>query len=354
MVRQVFAWYAEQGATLYRVVKKLDASPWKPRSGKAWSRPTVLGILHCEWYVGRAYYGRRSHRIQPRSRDGTESSEAKTVRTDKPPSEWIEVPVPRIVDDSLFARVQERIQESRRFSKRCLKRKRVYLLRGLLKCGVCGYNYTGHTQARRSKHGGRVDNTYYGCRRTPPSAVPPGDQPCTNTRLLGAGVEEVVWKTVRDLLVDSDALARAISAWLHETTAESTGSERRKLATARLNDLRKQRERLIDAYQSGALDLEDFRSRKEALEDRILGVEHELAELHSAESQRERAIRQAAGAHAVAAQLRDRLRNPDFDLKRAILRLAVEKVVVIHHRLEIHLALPVSGNFDFLPKSPSV
>jgi site-specific DNA recombinase len=331
MVRQVFAWYAEEGATLYRVVKKLDASPWRSRSGKAWSRPTVLGILHCEWYVGRAYYGRRSHRVQPRSRDGTELPVPKTMRTAKPRSEWIEVQVPRIVDDGLFACVQERIQESRRFSKRCLKRKRVYLLRGLLKCGVCGYTYSGHTYTRRSKDERSVEHRYYGCRRTSPSAVPP--EPCTNTRLLGAGVEEVVWKTVRDLLVDSDALARAISAWLLETTAESRGSERRKLATARLNDLRRQRERLID---------------EEALEDRTLTVEHELAELHSAESQRERAVRQAAGAQAVAAQLRDRLRNPDFDLKRAILRLAVEKVVVINHRLEIHLALPVSGNFDLI------
>ena len=348
MVRQIFAWYAEEGATLYRVVKKLNASPWKPRSGKAWSHPTVLSILHCEWYVGRAYYGRRSHRMQPRSRDGMESPGAKRIRTDKPRSEWIEVSVPRILDDELFARVQERIQESRRFSKRCLKREGVYLLRGLLKCGVCGYTYFGHTQTRRSKYEGRVEHAYYGCRRTSPSAVQGGDKPCTNTRLLAAGVEEVVWTTVRDLLLDSDALAREISAWLHETTADSKDSDRQKLATARLNDLRKQRERLIDAYQSGVLDLADFRSRKEEIEDRTLAVEHELAELRSTESRRELAVRQAAGAQAVVAQLRDRLRNPDFNLKRAILRLAVEKVVVIHHRLEIHLALPVSGNFDLM------
>jgi site-specific DNA recombinase len=222
----------------------------------------------------------------------------------------------------------------------------VYLLRGLLKCGVCGYTYFGHTQTRRSKSEGQVEHAYYGCRRTSPSAVHGGDKPCTNTRLLGAGVEEVVWTTVRNLLLDSDALARAISAWLHEATAESRDTERRKLTTARLDDLRKQRERLIDAYQSGVLELVDFRSRKEALEDRTLAVEHELAELRSADSRRELATRQAAGAQAVVAQLRDRLRNPDFNLKRAILRLAVEKVVVIHHRLEIHLALPVSGSFD--------
>jgi site-specific DNA recombinase len=348
MVRQIFAWYAEEGATLYRVVKKLNASPWKPRSGKAWSHPTVLSILHREWYVGRAYYGRRSYRMQERSRDGAESPGPLTIRTDKPRSEWIEVPVPRILDNELFARVQERIQESRRFSKRCLKREGVYLLRGLLKCGVCGYTYFGHTQISRPKYEGPVEHPYYACRRTSPSAVQGADRPCTNTRLMGGGVEEVVWTTVRDLLLDSDALAREISTWLHETTTDSKDSERQKLATARLNDLRRQRERLIDAYQSGVLDLADFRPRKEALEDRTLAVEHELAELRSGESRRELAIRQAAGAKAVVAQLRDRLRNPDFNLKRAILRLVVEKVVVIHHRLEIHMALPVSGSFDLM------
>jgi site-specific DNA recombinase len=268
MVRQVFAWYAEEGATLYRVVKKLDASPWRSRSGKAWSRPTVLGILHCEWYVGRAYYGRRSHRVQPRSRDGTELPVPKTMRTAKPRSEWIEVQVPRIVDDGLFACVQERIQESRRFSKRCLKRKRVYLLRGLLKCGVCGYTYSGHT-----------DTTVAGGRRRPRCRQETSRAPTRGC----SGRESRRWSGRPSVIFWSTA-----TLWLGRSRP------------GRLNDLRRQRERLIDAYQSGVLDLADFRSRKEALEDRTLTVEHELAELHSAESQRERAVRQAAGAQAVA------------------------------------------------------
>jgi site-specific DNA recombinase len=33
MVRQAFAWYAEEGATLYQVVQKLNTSSWKPRIG---------------------------------------------------------------------------------------------------------------------------------------------------------------------------------------------------------------------------------------------------------------------------------------------------------------------------------
>jgi len=216
----------------------------------------------------------------------------------------------------------------------------------LLKCGLCGYAYTAYTQISHSKYEGPVEYPYYTCGRTSPSSVHGTDQPCTNTPLMGAGVEKVVWTTVRDLLLDSDALARKIADWLHQATADSKNGELQKLTTARLKELRRQRERLIDAYQSGALDLADFQPRKEALENRILAVEHEQAELRSRESRRDLAIRHATGAQAVAVQLCDRLRNPDFKLKRAILRLVVDKVIVIHHRLEIHLALPVSGSFD--------
>jgi hypothetical protein len=165
---------------------------------------------------------------------------------------------------------------------------------------------------------------------------------------MGAGVDKIVWATVRDLLLDGDALGREIAGWLQQETSDAADAQLQKRATDRLKDLHRQRERLIDALQSGALDLGDFRPRKDHLEERILAVEHELAEARSRQSRRELAVRHAESAPAIAARLRERLRDPDFKLKRAILSLVVEKVVVLHHRLEIHLALPVSGSFDLM------
>ena len=63
-------------------------------------------------------------------------------------------------------------------------------------------------------------------------------------------------------------------------------------------------------------------------------------------ARKELAIRQVAGAEAIVEQLRARLHDPDFETKQAIVRLVVEKVVATGHRLEIHLALPVSGVYD--------
>ncbi len=337
MVRQLFAWYAAEGATLDGTLRKMNASPWKTRRGKStWNAGTVLGVLRNEWYIGTAYYNRRSHRIGPG---------AKVVRRDRPQSEWIVVPVPCIIDAKVFARVQERIQENRRFSRRHLKRKQTYLLRGLLKCGICGYAYLGSTQVSRSKYEGPIEYPYYSCSMRAPLRSGRAEQ-CTNGQLMGTGADEVVWTTVRDLLLDNDALTQRLQSWLVRKIEDPADDERLRATSQRLAELHRQRERLIDAYQTGAIDLEDFTGRKTSIEEHLLGVKHEQAELRSQVVQRDLAIQQVAGAEVVVARLRDQLENPDFTTKQAILRLAVEKVVVTGHRLEIHLALPVSGGFD--------
>jgi site-specific DNA recombinase len=337
MVRQLFAWYAEEGTTLDATLRRLNESRWKTRRGKeTWNASTLLGILRNEWYVGKAYYNRRSHRSGP----GTG-----VTRRDRPRAEWISVPVPPIVDDRLFARVQERIQENRRFAGRRLQRKGSYLLRGLLKCGLCGYAYLGSTQISRSKYEGPVEYPLYNCSMRYPlrsgRAVP-----CINGQLMGNGADEIVWSTVRDLLLSNDALAERLRAWLARQTELSVEDDRLKAATDRLADLRRQRDRLIDAYQAGVLDLGDFTDRKTSIEEDLLAVEHEQVQLKSQVVQRDLAIQQVTGAQALVGRLREQLENPDFFTKQAILRLVVDKIVVTGHRLELYVALPVSGSFE--------
>ena len=157
----------------------------------------------------------------------------------------------------------------------------------------------------------------------------------------------------RDLLADGEAVAEQLEAWLKRSTADPAADERERLTKSRLEDLKGQRSRLIDAYQTGVLDLNEFRVRKDGIEERILAVEHELAELRSWASRRDLAARQVVTAAAIVKELRDRLPDADFATKQAILRLVVDKVVVHGKRLEIHLALPVSGGCNLgLPWGP--
>ena len=69
-----------------------------------------------------------------------------------------------------------------------------------------------------------------------------------------------------------------------------------------------------------------------------------MAELQSWASRKELAVRQMASAETIVGQLRAHLESPDFETMQSILQLVIEKVVVTDHRLELHLALPVSGS----------
>ena len=162
--------------------------------------------------------------------------------------------------------------------------------------------------------------------------------------LLVAGADEAVWTTVRDLLLDNDTLVGHLRSWLERTASDPAGDERLALTSSRLTEMNRQRTRLTDAYQNGALELDEFRSRKDAIEERILGAQQEMAELQSWASRRELAVRQMASAETIVGQLRAHLASPDFETMQSILQLVIEKVVVTDHRLEIHLALPVSGS----------
>ena len=345
LVRQVFSWYADEGITIHRVVTRLNGSSWKKRRGRVgWYATTVLAMLQCEWYVGTAHYNRVAHRLQERGgSDRSELRGSKVIKTGRPRAEWIVVPVPRIVDDALFERAKQRLADNRRFAARRLKDKTTYLLRGLLRCGQCGFAYVGTTRHVSPKRTGFAQHRYYMCTKysNPDPANPAGR--CKSPRLLMAGADEAVWTTVRELLADGEAVGEQLQQWLRRSTTDPSLDDRERLAVSRQGELEGQRGRLIDAYQLGALDLNDFRSRKEAIEERILAVEHELAELRSWASKRELAGRQVDGAAAVAAELRTRLSDADFGTKQAILRLLIERIVVHGRRLEIHLALPVSG-----------
>lgn len=348
MVRQIFQWYAEEGMTLYRLLQRLNASPWKTRPGrKEWAATTVLRMLRCEWYVGTAYYNRtRSTRNRRSHADLPSKKTPKYTVAERPRNEWIEVPVPPLIDEALFRRVQQRLQENRRFSKRRLKQEGVFLLKGLMKCGLCGYAYIGETRIDRRRDGQEYAYHYYLCsmRMAPlPGAV---RTRCSNQRLRVAGVNDAVWTAVRDLLLDSDTLARELAAWVELTaTAPPEADDRIRKAEARIQELARQADRLTEAFQIGALPLETFRTRIETIKEKRLATELDLAQFNAEHMQAEVARGRALGAQEFIETLKPKLLDADFDTQQTILRLLVERVVVNGRHLDIHLALPVSGNF---------
>jgi site-specific DNA recombinase len=68
------------------------------------------------------------------------------------PERHIQVPVPAIVDEALFAAAAEQLEENRRRNRERLAGLQ-YLLRGLLVCQKCGYCFTGYNPRPRRYYG---------------------------------------------------------------------------------------------------------------------------------------------------------------------------------------------------------
>ena len=68
-----------------------------------------------------------------------------------PPEEWIEIPVPSLVDPTVFELARTQLEENRR-RKRRQKTGASWLLQGLTVCRRCGYAYYGKAAPRSRKY----------------------------------------------------------------------------------------------------------------------------------------------------------------------------------------------------------
>ena len=194
------------GATLFAEAKRLNLegvpSPGKKyrgktrRTGTTWS-PTAISRL-----VGRRAYG-GTHVI--RSSAGE-----------------IEREVPPIVAEDLRLAAAARLTDNKRFGGG--RPVRPYLLRGLIKCEECAWNYCG--VSRKAKDGYRFR---YACpvssaRRFDPSAVRRG---CPTIDALW--LEDLVWEDIRRFVSDpGEALARPRTK--RTRTARGRGARHRRAA----------------------------------------------------------------------------------------------------------------------------
>jgi site-specific DNA recombinase len=141
VVRLVFDAYTQQGLSMGTIARLLNQREVPTRTQHShWNRSTVWKMLHNPAYQGRAYYGktelRPRQRITRRARQRGLPSRNSAFR-ERPRHDWIEIPVPALVSEAIFALAQEQLEKNKRFSPR--RTIEPSLLQGMLVCQRCGY-----------------------------------------------------------------------------------------------------------------------------------------------------------------------------------------------------------------------
>lgn len=128
-VRMIFRMKAS-GESYARIISELDASGHKTRSGSPWSKSAIYEMLRNEKYTGIYIYGR----AQAAGRDGKRNNHASN-----PEDQITRVPggLPAIITYDLWRKVREMSKEGKVLGGKN-HAKNIYVLSGLVRCGVCG------------------------------------------------------------------------------------------------------------------------------------------------------------------------------------------------------------------------
>jgi len=319
-VQAAYRWVWQEHLGVRAVTRRLNEHGVPPPAGGPfWRESTVHRILTNPAYRGETFYHRTGDET-PGPGDG----HSRKVR---PPEEWIRIPVPVIVPAEEWEMVQEELARHRQLAQRHARSQR-YLLQGLVRCGHCGHRLAGQECDRR---------LYYVC-RSKRNLQP--EERCPGRWVRAEVLEGLVWEAVQELLLSPEQVLASYQeqreAWL-----QSESEQERRVLEREAETLRQRRQRLVDAYETGAISLEELVQRRQRLEK----AQHELArrqrewELHQQQGEGFARALCELGRYRVAIQ--ESLDSLTFEQRREILTLLVEEVVIHEDKIVVSHILPV-------------
>src|SRR3712207_366482 len=204
VVRDLFGWFADEGASVCELTRRLHRLGIASPSGlEGWHFSTVRNVLNNPVYFGQVFGNRlRARPVQRRRSALRPAGRTGDGRRVADPAEWVAVAtVPAIVPREQFERSQERLAYNQRMAPRN-NRVHDYLLRGLVSCGHC-------RRACAGRHVWRGYDYYVRRTSTRPSPQPPGEG-CPTRCIPGRPLEELVWRDLCEVLAAPAMIAHAM------------------------------------------------------------------------------------------------------------------------------------------------
>jgi len=306
IVRKIFYWLNEERMSCYSIANRLNAMgvPTRYRidgrllKGKAtaniWRGAGVYNMLRNSVYKGVWVYGKRAK---------------------NPQQSQIEVEVPAIVDDHTFDKALIRFKENNVWADR--NSKQLYILRGLVKCELCGSTFGGCSTA--TKQGQR---RYYRCNGRVRHEAPQGR--CNAMGISADLIENLIWNHISRLVQNPAVVKGIVQNKL--TSIEEDNCESEIIgAKNRIEELMEAEKRLLSLYadprnkfSKEALDteLEGILSSRELIEQRL----RDLIETRISEKeQRDR----LENINYILSKLRNRVKKATPEIKQQVIQSLV-------------------------------
>ena len=341
VVHQVYDLYTASGLSIGAIARRLNEHSVPTRKGAArWCRSTIWAMLRNPAYRGMACFGKTQTAMRQRTNNRTlrlrgglptRNSASHELARDQ----WIEVPVPALVDEDTFALAQECLQSNKKHaSRRTLDPS---ILQGLVHCRHCGYAlYRTSTRSSARKI------YYYRCLGSDAWRYQ-GKAKCDQRPIRLDLLEHLVWSEIVHLLEDPTLIQTELNRRLEAARNSSPAKRQQESLTRDLAQVHKSMDRLLTAYQEDLLSLNELRRRMPALRQREQRLQGELQSLSAQLADQAAYLRLAESLSAFLARLRGNAQTLDVRDRQRISRLLVKEVVVADDSITIRHSIPTAA-----------
>lgn len=309
-VRRIYQMYLD-GFGFGSIATELNKLGVKTKVGKTFTKNAIHDILINEKYIGTMVYNRRKAH--------------KSKRDYKPESEIIraENVMPDIIRKNDFMKVQQKIKTNLRQPR--TDAKTYYLLVGKIKCGLCGYSYSGGQQ-RKIKSSGKKYMLYACVNRRAHKAC--DNKAIRQDQIESWVIENLIENVFNDTAIDkiADNMAR-IFATSHDLTAGDM-----QVLENDKNALQVKINRLLDLYVDGNLDKKTLDNKLAELNKQLNIIASRLSELAYMKSIKSFDI------NIIKDYLHNSCKNlhsEDDNIKRSVIEAFVEQVTVYMDHIEV-------------------
>ncbi len=241
-----------------------------------WERSTIWAMLRNPAYRGMACFGKtgeasRQHRDNRAVRmRGHPARRAPRPLQETPKDQWIQIPVPALVDERTFDLAQERLQDNKKFSPR--RTVEPNILQGLVHCARCGYAlYRTSTRSSARKI------YYYRCLGSDAWRYR-GQARCSARPIR---LDHTVWTEVARLLEDPALIQAELTRRVEAARTSHPAKQNQDRISCELLQAQRRVERLLTAYQEDLLSLDELRRRMPELRQRETRLKAELESLNA-------------------------------------------------------------------------
>jgi site-specific DNA recombinase len=314
IVRLIFGLYVQGDGRsgpmgLKKVASYLNERGMTTRQGRRFRIQFTHNILTNSAYVGAYFFNRNDSR----------------TRKPKPREEWIEVPVPPVVDDTMFAAAQDQLKARNPKMNPPRRTTNPVLLSGVAHCGHCG-------SAMRMRTGKGGKYRYYTCGRK----ADQGKTACKGRTIPEGTLDDLVLDAFEDRILQPDRLKNVLGSLV------ARASQNRETQQLKLKELRTERreiekkiERLFEAIENGTVDVDGM------LRKRLSGHQSRCQELVRLCSMTERRINAPIEQitpdqiDGFARALRKRLRDGAPAFRKTYLRQFIDHIEVGEREIRI-------------------